>query len=70
MDNKKKDINDSELMIIGHNSTSYKCPLIVEYIKEWEGKMLIDVKQINGRYLVFDPESFESAYNQYKQKQQ
>lgn len=50
--------NKLEFLIIGHNSTSYKLPLIVECVKEYEGKICLECKNIKGKYLVFDKTTF------------
>ena len=52
-------------MIIGHNATSYKLPLVVEYIKEYEGKLCIETRNIKGKYIVFDKDTLIDAFKIY-----
>jgi hypothetical protein len=59
-----------EFLIIGEKATSYKLPLIVEYIKDYtlnNGNELIcvETKNINGKYIVFDKNTFLTAINNY-----
>ena len=58
-----------DFLIIGHNATSYKMPLIVEYIKEYENKICIETKNIKGKYIVFDKETLLNAVEKYQQQQ-
>ncbi len=63
------DLNDKlDFLIIGHNATSYKLPLIVAYIKEWDDKICIDCKNIKGKYIVFDKQTFIDAVEKYNNK--
>lgn len=57
--------NKLECFIIGHNATSYKLPLIVDYVKEYEGKLCVETKNIKGKYIVFDKDTFIDAFNKY-----
>lgn len=62
----EREINDkAEFLMIGEKSTSYKCPLVIEDITEWEGKILIDTKQIRNRYLVFDKNNFQEKVKKF-----
>lgn len=61
-------VNDKlDFIIIGHNATSYKLPLIVDEIKEYEGKICIDCKNIKGKYIVFDEKTFFDAVDRYRE---
>jgi hypothetical protein len=60
--------NKMDYLIIGHNATSYKLPLIVEYMKEYEGKICIESKNIKGKYIVFDKDTFMDAVQKYIQE--
>lgn len=54
-----------DFLIIGHNATSYKLPLIVEYIKEYDNKICVETKNIKGKYIVFDKDTLISAFKNY-----
>ena len=56
-----------DFLIIGEKATSYKMPLVVEYAKEYEGKICIETKNIRGKYIVFDKETFINAVKKYLQ---
>lgn len=70
MDNKIiSQINEKlDFLIIGHNATSYKLPLVVDTINEYKDKgcMCIDCKNIKGKYIVFDKDSFFEALARYQ----
>jgi hypothetical protein len=58
--------NKIDFVIIGHNATSYKLPLIVDSIKEYQGKICIDCKNIKGKYIVFDKDTFFDAVDTFR----
>jgi len=58
--------NKLDFLIIGHNATSYKLPLIVECIKEYEGKICVQTKNIKGKYIVFEKDTLLDALEKYK----
>jgi len=61
------EINEKlDFFVIGQNATSYKLPLIVEYIKEYENKICVESKNIKGKYIVFDKDTFLDAVLQYQ----
>lgn len=57
--------NKIDYIIIGHNATSYKLPLIVDYVKEYEDKICIECRNIKGKYIVFDKTTFLNAIQEY-----
>jgi hypothetical protein len=54
-----------ENIVIGYNATSYKLPLIVEEVKEYENKICVQTLNIKGKYIVFDKDTLMSAFNKY-----
>jgi hypothetical protein len=58
--------NKMDYLIIGHNATSYRLPLIVELMKEYEGKICVQTKNIKGKYIVFDKNTFLDALKIYQ----
>lgn len=59
--------NKIDFLIIGHNVTSYKNPSIVDSVKEYEGKICIEVKTIKSKYIVFDKDTLINAFKKYLQ---
>jgi len=57
--------NKIDFLIIGHNVTSYKNPSQVDCVKEYEGKICIEVKNIKNKYIVFDKDTLISAFKNY-----
>ena len=55
-----------ENIVIGYNATSYKLPLLVEEIKEYEGKICIQTRNIKGKYIVFDKDTLMDAFKKYQ----
>lgn len=55
--------------IIGEKATSYKMPLVVSSISEYETNnntiVCIDTKNINGYYIVFDKNTFIKKIKEY-----
>ena len=57
--------NALENITIGYNATSYKLPLIVEEVKEYENKICVQTRNIKGRYIVFDKDTLIDAFKKY-----
>ena len=68
-ENLKRATDTLDYLIIGHNATSYKLPLIVDSIKEYENKICIDCKNIKGKYIVFDKDTFFEAVDAFRNSQ-
>ena len=57
--------NALDNIVIGYNATSYKLPLIVEEVKEYEDKICVSTKNIKGKYIVFDKTTLLDAFKKY-----
>lgn len=54
-----------DFLIIGEKATSYRLPLIVNSVKEYEGKICIETKNIRDMYIVFDKTTFLKSLGEY-----
>lgn len=57
-----------DYLIIGEKVTSYNMPLIVEEIKNYDEKIVMYTKNVQGYCLSFDKDSFLNCIKNYKEK--